>query len=122
MLRDHCPYHLANRAESPNQDLEVLDKYSGEVATRVSMADEAAIDRAIDAAVAAAAPMAQMAAYERQAVLMHCVSRFTERAEELAEALCIEAGKPIRDSRGEVSRLIDTFRVAAELSRLTSAC
>ena len=31
-------------------------------------------------------------------------------------ALCIEAGKPIRDSRGEVTRLIDTFRVAAEES------
>jgi acyl-CoA reductase-like NAD-dependent aldehyde dehydrogenase len=31
-------------------------------------------------------------------------------------ALCIEAGKPIKDSRGEVSRLIDTFRIAAEES------
>ena len=29
-------------------------------------------------------------------------------------SLCVEAGKPIKDSRGEVSRLIDTFRVAAE--------
>ena len=29
-------------------------------------------------------------------------------------ALCIEAGKPIRDSDGEVTRLIDTFKVAAE--------
>jgi uncharacterized protein YecT (DUF1311 family) len=29
-------------------------------------------------------------------------------------ALCIEAGKPINDRRGEVSRLNDTFRVAAE--------
>jgi len=28
-------------------------------------------------------------------------------------ALCIEAGKPIRDARGEVTRLIDTFRIAA---------
>jgi aldehyde dehydrogenase (NAD+) len=27
--------------------------------------------------------------------------------------LCIEAGKPIRDARGEVTRLIDTFRIAA---------
>ncbi len=116
MLRDHYPYYLANRPESPNQDLEVLDKYSGELATRVAMADEAAIDQAIAAAVMAAEPMARMAAYERQAVLMHCVSRFAERAEELAEALCIEAGKPIRDSRGEVTRLIDTFRVAAEES------
>ena len=116
MLRDHYPYYLANRPESPNQDLEVFDKYSGELATRVAMADEVAIDQAIAAAVTAAEPMARMAAYERQAVLMHCVSRFAERAEELAEALCIEAGKPIRDSRGEVTRLIDTFRVAAEES------
>ena len=58
--------------------------------------------------------MARLAAYERQAVLEHCVDRFAERAEELALALCIEAGKPIRDARGEVTRLIDTFRIAAE--------
>jgi acyl-CoA reductase-like NAD-dependent aldehyde dehydrogenase len=31
-------------------------------------------------------------------------------------ALCIEAGKPINDSKGEVTRLIDTFKVAAEES------
>ena len=29
-------------------------------------------------------------------------------------ALCVEAGKLIKDSRGKVGRLIDTFRVAAE--------
>ena len=28
-------------------------------------------------------------------------------------ALCVEAGKPINDARGEVTRLIDTFRIAA---------
>jgi acyl-CoA reductase-like NAD-dependent aldehyde dehydrogenase len=60
--------------------------------------------------------MRAMKGYERQAVLNHCVKRFTERADELATALCIEAGKPIRDSRGEATRLIDTFRVAAEES------
>ena len=75
------PYYLANRPEAPNQDLEVLDKYSGEIATRVALADDAAIDRGIAAAVAAAEPMAAMAAYERQAVLDHCVKRFEERFE-----------------------------------------
>ncbi len=34
----------------------------------------------------------------------------------MALSLCIEAGKPIKDARGEVSRLIDTFRIAAEES------
>ncbi|RYG68756.1 aldehyde dehydrogenase family protein, partial [bacterium] len=48
--------------------------------------------------------------------LQHCVDRFKERSEELAYALCVEAGKPIKDSRGEVGRLIDTFRIAAEES------
>ncbi len=110
------PYYLANVAENPNEDLEVLDKFSGEVATRVAMADDAAIDRAITAAAAAAKPMAAMAAYERKAVLDHCVVRFQERFEELAMSLCIEAGKPIKDARGEVTRLIDTFQIAAEES------
>jgi acyl-CoA reductase-like NAD-dependent aldehyde dehydrogenase len=113
-MDDSYPLYLANRPERPNTDLAVTDKYSGEIATRVAMASPADIDRAIGAAVAAAAPMRRMASYERRAVLSHCVHRFGERAEELAESLCIEAGKPIRDARGEVGRLIDTFRVAAE--------
>ncbi len=114
MLKDSYPYYLANAPHQPNTDLEVTDKYTGQVATRVALADEAAIDAAITKAVEAAEPMRRMAAYERQAVLNHCVQRFTERAEELAQSLCIEAGKPIKDSRGEVSRLVDTFRIAAE--------
>jgi len=116
MLRESYPYYLANRPSSPNADLEVLDKYSGEVATRVAMADAEAIDRAIGAAEAAAAPMRQLRAYQRQEVLDHCVLRFRERAEELTMALCIEAGKPVKDARGEVTRLIDTFRIASEES------
>jgi len=115
-LRDTYPLYVANVPEQPNTDLVVTDKFTGKPATRVAMADAATIDRGIAAAVAAAEPMARMASFERQAVLAHCVKRFTERADELAQALCIEAGKPIRDSRGEVGRLIDTFRIAAEES------
>ncbi|MCG8391734.1 MAG: aldehyde dehydrogenase family protein [Pseudomonadales bacterium] len=114
MLKESYPYYLANEAIFANQDLDVTDKYSGEVATRVAMADAATIDKAIEAADKAAAAMAKLAPYERQAILYHCVKRFEERFEELALALCIEAGKPIKDARGEVGRLIDTFRVAAE--------
>ena len=50
------PYYVANVAEAPNADLEVTDKYSGEVAYRVAMADAATIDRAIAAATDAAEP------------------------------------------------------------------
>jgi acyl-CoA reductase-like NAD-dependent aldehyde dehydrogenase len=115
-LKEAYPIFVANRPEQPNTDLEVTDKFSGETATRTALADAATIDRAIAAAVKAAKPMARMAAYERRAVLEHCVGRFKERAEELAQMLRIEAGKPIKDSRGEVTRLIDTFRIAADES------
>jgi len=119
-IRAEYPFYVANRAEQPNRDLEVTDKFTGEVATRVALADAKAIDRAIAAAEKAAEPMARMPAYARAKVLHHCVKRFEERAEELAHLLCIEAGKPIKDSRGEVTRLIDTFRIAAEeATRLT---
>ena len=113
-LNKSYPFYLANEAKSPNEDLEVTDKFTGEVATRVSLATPEDIDKAIAAAAAAAEPLRKMPAYARQEVLNHCVKRFKERAEELALALCIEAGKPIKDSRGEVSRLIDTFQIAAE--------
>ena len=116
MLKETYPYYLANEPIVANTDLAVTDKYTGEVAMRVALADAAAIDRAIAASVQAAEPMRRMPPYERQPVLNHCVSRFAERFEELAMSLCIEAGKPIKDSRGEVSRLIDTFRIAAEES------
>ena len=114
MLQASYPYYLANEAQSPNQDLIIYDKFTGKPATSVAMADAATIDQAIAAAEAATEPMRKLPAYKRQAVLNHCVKRFEERAEELAQALCVEAGKPIKDARGEVVRLIDTFRIAAE--------
>ncbi len=113
-LADSYPLYLAGEQRTPNHDLEVLDKYSREVATRVPLATPALIDEAIERCASAAPAMARMAEFERRDVLRHCVRRFRERADELAEALCIEAGKPIGDSEGEVGRLIDTFDIAAE--------
>jgi len=113
-IKENWPYYVANKPCEPNHDLEVTDKFTGDVAARVALADTKAIEEGIAGCVAAAEPFAEMRPYERQQVLNHCVARFTERFDELAMSLCIEAGKPIKDSRGEVSRLIDTFRIAAE--------
>jgi aldehyde dehydrogenase (NAD+) len=114
MLEKTYPYYLANRPQSSKTLLDVRDKYSGKVATRVAVPDAKMVEKAIVAAVKATAPMRNFKPWARQAVLQHCAKRFAERRDELAEALCIEAGKPIRDSAGEVTRLIETFRIAAE--------
>ena len=113
-LQSNYPQYIAGKAETPNTDIPVTDKYTGQVATQIPRADPDALERAIAGAAAATEPMRKMKAYQRQAVLNHCVKRFEERFDELALSLCIEAGKPIKDATGEVTRLIDTFRVAAE--------
>jgi len=115
-LKDVYPLYLNNEAVQPNMDLEVTDKYTNEVAFRTALATPDVIEEAIAGAVAATEPMAAMASFERQNVLQHCVDRFKERFDELAYSLCVEAGKPIKDAEGETTRLIDTFRIAAEES------
>ena len=75
-LKDSYPLYLANEAQTPNLDLEVTDKYTGKVATRVAQADAKTIDAGIAACVAATEPMARMPSYARQEVLAHCVTRF----------------------------------------------
>ncbi|MDZ7685326.1 MAG: aldehyde dehydrogenase family protein [Gammaproteobacteria bacterium] len=93
-----------------NEDLKVTDKYTGDVAAVCAMAGADIIDKGIAGAVEAAVPMAKMPSFKKQEVLEHCVARFRERYDELAMALCVEAGKPINDAEGEVTRLIDTFK------------
>lgn len=116
MLKDSYPYYLANEPVYANEDLEVTNKFTQKVATKVAKAGADVIDQAIAAAEKAQPAMTKMTPFERKAVLDHCVKRFEEREDELAKALCIEAGKPIKDARGEVTRLIDTFRIASEES------
>src|SRR3546814_11831752 len=109
-LKTCQPLYPNNKAWQPNTDLEVNDKFTGEVASRTALATPDVIDEAITGAVRATEPMARLASYEKRDVLTHCVGRFQERFDELAYALCVEAGKPIADAEGEVSRLIEIGR------------
>lgn len=120
MFRATYPFWLASRAVQPNADLAVLDKHTGAIVTRVAQASAADIDVAFTAAAAAAPAMAAMPAHQRRDVLLQAAAAFAAQRELLAQVLCAEAGKPIRDARGEVTRLIDTFQLAAaEATRIS---
>jgi acyl-CoA reductase-like NAD-dependent aldehyde dehydrogenase len=114
MLRAQYPLYLANEPQQPNADLAVTDKYSGDVASHVALADAADLNKAIAAAADAAAPMRRLGAWQRKAVLNHLVDRCRERQEELADVLVVEAGKPLQFARAEVARLIETLQLGAE--------
>ena len=114
MLREHYPYYLANEPVAANGDLLVTNKYTSQPAAHVAKADRDTVARAIDAAAAAFPLTRQMPGYQRQAVLNHAVRQVEQRSDELAHVLAVEVGKPIKDARGEVTRLVDTLRIAAE--------
>jgi acyl-CoA reductase-like NAD-dependent aldehyde dehydrogenase len=116
MFRDRYPYYLAGRQVDGDAALPVLDKVDGRTVTQVALADAAALETAVAAAHAAVPAMRALPAWRRQAVLQSFVEALTARHEELARVLCVEAGKPLRDARVEVTRAVDTFRIAAEES------
>lgn len=113
-MKKHYPYFLANAAVAANRDLPVLDKYTRKPAAHVALADAVTVRKAIVAAVKARPAMAALPPDLRRDMLRHCVKRFRQRRDALAEAVCVESGKPMRNALGEVDRLIDTFRVASE--------
>jgi acyl-CoA reductase-like NAD-dependent aldehyde dehydrogenase len=86
----------------------------GEVLARTYHAGAPELEHAIVAAVAAEAPMAGLAAYERGEALREICDGIRARRDELAVQLAAEAGKPIRDAEIEIERGALTFRLAAE--------
>src|SRR5262245_1213633 len=114
LIRDSYAFYLAGKPVSVPAHMVVTDKCTGKAVARVSQADRSTIEKAIEAAATAAESMRRMPAYKRQAALGHVRERIRQRHEELAQVMCIEAGKPIRDARVEVTRAIDTFQIASE--------
>jgi acyl-CoA reductase-like NAD-dependent aldehyde dehydrogenase len=53
------PFCVANEPQTPNADLAVTNKFTGTVVAHVAVADAAAIDAGIAAAVQASEPMAR---------------------------------------------------------------
>ena len=66
MLKPRYPYYLANAPVFANEALEVTDKFTGAVATRVALADAKAIDAGIGAAHDAREAMARATAIPRR--------------------------------------------------------
>ena len=60
-LKETYPLYLNNKAQQPNTDLEVTDKFTGKVAFRTALATPEIIDQAIAGAVQATEPMAKLA-------------------------------------------------------------
>ncbi len=74
------------------------------------------VETAIQAAVRAFETTRKLPPYERQRILRTVAQSISDRHEEFARTLALEAGKPLKAARAEVERAIFTFTIAAEES------
>ena len=94
---------------------EVRSPYSGEVVARAPQAGAAHARQAVDAAARALA--SPLPAHERAAILDRVAALLRERADEVAQTICAEAGKPMKAARVEADRAVSTFTMAAVEAR-----
>jgi len=111
---ESVPIYLAGEFVNAGTPLEVRNPATGDLVATTWQAGPAELERATQAAVEGFAAMRGMASFERRDALAHVADCIARDADELAELLTRESGKPIRDARGEVARGSLTFRTAAE--------
>ncbi|NUT97768.1 MAG: aldehyde dehydrogenase family protein [Saccharothrix sp.] len=110
-------YWVAGQAASSGDVVEVRSPHDGALAGTTSWATPEDVERAVAAAHAVAPEFAVLPAHARAAALDHVSRRLAERADEVAELITAESGKPVKWSKIEVARAVSTFRWAAEEAR-----
>jgi len=96
---------------------EIASPYDGSVVALVHRASPEDVERAIAAAVQAFDVTRHLASWEREQVLLKISEGIAARRDEIAEAIALEAGKPLKTARLEVDRATFTFKIAAEESK-----
>ena len=95
----------------------IRSPWNGEPVGEVAFAGPEEMELAIGTAVSAAKSAASMEKSRRIGVLKSMADGIGTRADELAAAICAEAGKPIRYARGEVARARENLTAAAAACR-----
>lgn len=113
MLVDGVFYGGVCDGQTPKD--EVLAPYDGARIGSVAVGGISHARAALDAAESAFASYSKTPRRERQVLLRAIAERCEASSEDLAKLMAQEVGKPITWARAEVSRLVLTFRLAADL-------
>ncbi len=95
----------------------MFNPHDAELLAEVPLGDSTHVEAATQAAALAFERSRQEPAYLRADRLLALTSALEQKAEEFAQIILAEAGKPIDLARTEVRRAINTFRLAAEEAR-----
>ncbi len=93
---------------------EIKSPYDGKAVGKVHFADKSQVEKSIEQAHAAFQKTKLLSSRERAEALEKISNEIKKREQELAESIVLSAGKPIKSSRVEVLRAVNTFKIAAE--------
>jgi acyl-CoA reductase-like NAD-dependent aldehyde dehydrogenase len=112
-IPDGSLFVSARRVDS-GERLAVVDPWSGEIVGHVVLADDALAEQAVDACVRALPKLAALSSYDRKRILARVARNIEAQADDFAQLIAREAGKPIAQARAEVARGVSTFEIASE--------
>jgi len=100
-----------------SEEVEICSPYNGDVVGTTYRATAQDLEEAIEAATRAFDEVRRLSGYRRAAILENIVRAIKLQQDEMARLIALEAGKPLRAARTEVSRAIVTFTDALEESK-----
>lgn len=104
-----------NEITHPDRGLAVINPYSQEVIGNISCAIVQDVDQAVEKADEVFhESMKKMPAHKRSEILRKTADLLESQFEDFARMLTLEAGKPIQEARGEVTRAVQVLRFSAE--------
>jgi acyl-CoA reductase-like NAD-dependent aldehyde dehydrogenase len=108
------PILLAGSPVQRAKKLEIASPWSSQFKRIVSQANDADAEAALAAVDASFSVTRTLSSWQRSDILQRISDLIGRDAAVLAQLIALEAGKSIRDSRLEVTRAVQTFKVAAE--------
>ena len=106
-------------SDAPYEDI-IRCPYDGRDVGRMPISDAAAVEAAIQRAVGGFQTMRRLPRFVRADFLERTAGIIDARRTEFVDLIAQEAGKPLYDARGEVSRAVFNFRNAAANARAFS--
>ncbi len=108
---------IAGKQVDGPEPLEITSPYDGRAVGTTSWASPEQVEDAVASAAALADEAAALPIHVRADALAHVSGQIAARAEEIAQLITAENGKPLFWARGEVGRAVSVFRLAAEEAR-----
>ncbi len=108
------PFLLAGQPKESAHTIEIRSPFDQHPIAAVCQASEADVEEALAAATKSFQVTRKLTSPRRSEICNAVADHIEVEREDIANGIALEAGKPIADATREVSRAIDTFRIAAE--------